>query len=308
MPDPLSEELAGWLDRLEHERTPELERAFATWLNESPARQHEYEQIELQTEYLRAARRRSEYTRTVEASRRRRVKIMAASVGAIAAAAAAVAWIVTPVGSTVLPGEVLQTAALTRPIRFADGTIGILAMSAQAVAEMGGTHRQIVLQGGSARFIVAPDARRPMIIKAPGLEIRARSGTIDIVVNGSRVRATTRDADAQMRTVDPVELPWVAVSSGQSLRAGQAAVVPAPADPVSRIAVLEADGLAVRDLLAIVNSDADHQILVADPMIGARRVTGRFHVRDRRALARKVAEALDLRLAERGSTLILHPR
>lgn len=306
--DPWPEELAGWLDRLEHERTPELERAFAAWLSEDPARQHEFEQIELQTAYLRAAGRRSEYTRSLEFARRRRVKIVAASLGAIAVAAAAIAWIVTPVGSTVLPGQMLQTAALTRPVGFEDGSIGILAMSAQAVAEMGGTFRQIVLQGGSARFLVAPDARRPMIIKAPGLEIETRGGTIDVVVDGSGTRAISRDGDARMRSVGQGEMPWVAVASGQGLRAGHAVVLPAPADPASRIAVLEADGLLVRDLLAIVNSDAELQIVAADPMIAARRVTGRFHIRDRRALARKITEALNLSPAERGGTLILQAR
>lgn len=66
--------------------------------------------------------------------------------------------------------------------------------------------------------------------------------------------------------------------------------------------------MAVADVLAIAERAAGTRVLLADPAIGERRITGRFDVADARRLARKLAAALDLAVVDRGGTVALQPR
>lgn len=109
---------------------------------------------------------------------------------------------------------------------------------------------------------------------------------------------------------------WTAAASGQPAQprrvaAGQrfdgASAALRRAAPRRAIAVIEADKLALGDLVRILDADGGEPPITAAPALLSRRVTGRFDVSEHRLLARRLAAALGLTVQDRGTRIMLAP-
>ena len=207
----------------------------------------------------------------------------------------------------VKPDLVAEAAPrLTRPVRLQDGTIMILAASAQAAPRIGAAIREVILSGGSARFIVARDPLRPFVVRAGGARIIARSTVFDVDLEPAGARVTS--IEGQVEVIPAGEgaqrSEAIRLLPGQVIVAGAETPRPSPASP-ARVTFIDADGLPLADVVRIANSVAGKATLEIDPSLATRHVTGRFDVSDSGALARRLAAALDLVVETRGDILVL---
>jgi transmembrane sensor len=120
-----------------------------------------------------------------------------------------------------------------------DGSVLELNRGAMVDVTYSPTERRIALRGGEALFTVAKDPRRPFIVRAGGVEVRAvgtafnvrlASGEVEVLVTEGRVQVAPRSAQ-------PAVAPPLVVE-------GQRAVVALTADAVPQIEQATANHLA----------------------------------------------------------------
>ena len=189
-----------------------------------------------------------------------------------------------------------------------------------------GERRVLLTGGGRARFTVAHDAARPFRVEAEGSETTALGTIFEIDLSKPLPVVHLVRGSVEVRVLASGTAP-VRLRPGQYAEAAQAGArliastpagkpdlpkmevpvaAPAAAD-ASPPTLLVADNLPLAAVLQYANARSTVPMRLADPALGSRPVTGRFDVADGRALARKLAVALDLALAEDGGTLILGP-
>ncbi|EQB16800.1 hypothetical protein RLDS_06695 [Sphingobium lactosutens DS20] len=197
-----------------------------------------------------------------------------------------------------------------RSHRLIDGSVVELDEGSELSTNFGGTRRELRLERGRARFEVAHESR-PFIVLAGGGRVTAR-GTVFDVILGKDKRVTVR----LLRGAVDVERPEAArgdhdTAAVARLEPGEvlsfAAVTPISlSKPVDRTA-MEPGGLApqqplIREyertplsaVIAEANRDSATSIRLADPSIGALRVSGRFRVDDAEQVADRLAVLFDL--------------
>lgn len=308
MPNSVMDQAIDWHDLLRRDRSPETLHAFESWRDADPAHAREFEQQEGLIAAVASAGWRSSDVKAERSSPRIRWVPAGLALGAVGAAGLALLnWPLWNAG----PGVDVQATdaspgALTRPVRFPDGTIAILAAGAEAASRFGADMRRVLLRGGPARFMVRGDAPRPLVVDAPGVRVIAREAVFDIDPAGDTSRVTVISGDVTVAPTDK-EVGGSALSVGpqQSVDGSAHAIRPAPRDAARRVRHVDTDALPLGDLLRIAGATPGPRIVLADKALAARRIVGRFDISDHRALARKLAAALDLRLSEANGQLIL---
>lgn len=297
-------EALEWDDKLKRDRSRETRVAFDAWLAADAANRAEYGQIGALDGLLGKAGVRATMPEPRSSLRLWPSLATAAAVGAVIAVI-----VIGPPLSLWPGGSPMMSAAqaqLTTPLRLADGTLVILSKTARATPRFSSEERRVALSDGSARFIVAEDSRRPLIVETPQLHARADDGVFEVdAVSGGGVTVIAGEVTVERVPVAPGEEPSRVVAPGQRLDGAALTLAPAPQQP--RVGTIEADGLTLGDLLRIANTAEGVPLGVADAHVGSRRVTGRFDVADHRKLARRLAVALDLMVDDRGDRSLLAP-
>lgn len=296
-------EALDWEDRLKRDRSRETRVAFETWLAADPDNRAEYAQIGALDALMAEERLRSTRPAPRERWRLWPTLATAAAVGAITVVALVGSPFSNQVGSPSLMSS--AEAQLTRPISLADGTLVILSAEAKAAPDFTSERREVTLRGGSARFLVARDPARPLIVVAGNVRASAAEGVFDVdaVAGGGRVTVVSGSVAVEPSAGTDPSSPSRTVAATQSIDLSTMSVSPAPQR--ERVTVIEADGLALDDVLRIANSADGVPLAVASQALGARRVTGRFDVSDHRVLARRLAAALGLQSKDDGARLLL---
>lgn len=194
----------------------------------------------------------------------------------------------------------------TRTGRLADGSTVVLQPDSLLIVSFDKNRRSLDLDRGAARFTVAHE-QRPFVVSAGGGRIVA-TGTVFEV----RVAADKRVTVKLVQGSIDVSIPLVSkVSTVARLKPGQTlSYSPAPglstptpeprASPVAAsdaAAMREYDQVRLRDVLAEANTRAPPQIILADPVLGDRTVSGRFRINDPQKLAERLAWVLNLKVA-----------
>lgn len=198
------------------------------------------------------------------------------------------------VAKTAAPGA----ARAGEQVRLADGSLVELTDGARIEARIDGTRRDIVLLGGRARFIVAHDAVRPFVVRAGESETTALGTVFEVdfrtahplvhLVSGSvDVRAGRGKRSVRLTAGESAEV------SGNGARR-----VAAEVKAAAGMRILQAEGLALGEVIARANRLGGAPIALADPALATRRVSGRFDISDTGELAPKIAAALDLDVAK----------
>lgn len=197
-----------------------------------------------------------------------------------------------------------------RNVRLGDGSIVELDEGSELSTNFGETRRELRLERGRARFEVAHESR-PFVVFAGGGSVTAR-GTVFDVILGNDKRVTVR----LLRGAVDVERP-----DGRKDRHGSVAVARlepgevlsfAAITPLDRPAItgapliqpmpLKPDQPLIREyertplsaVIAEANRDSGTSIRLADPGIGALRVSGRFRVDNADQVADRLAVLFDL--------------
>ncbi|URW75887.1 FecR domain-containing protein [Sphingomonas donggukensis] len=293
-----------WDDRLKRDRSPETRAEFEAWLAADAANRAEYAQISALDTLMAEGKFRSTRPAPRESRRLWPALATAAAVGAVAV----VALVGSPFSNR-LGGPSLTSSAeaqLTRPIRLEDGTLVILSAQARAEPRFSTERRQVTLRDGSARFLVARDPARPLVVVAGKVRATATEGVFDVDAVAAGGRVTARRGSVAVEPRDGGQTsPTQTVAALQSIDVATMTVSPAPQR--ERVTVIEADGLALDDVIRIANDGGGVPLAVASQALGARRVTGRFDLSDHRVLARRLAAALGLGSNDEGGRLLLAP-
>jgi transmembrane sensor len=194
----------------------------------------------------------------------------------------------------------LSTSTAPQTVQLADGSTVTLAADTVVGVEVTAGVRQLRLVRGKARFEVAHE-RRPFIVLAGGGSVTAR-GTIFEVALAPAGKVEVR----LLRGAVDVTMPRGATPTSEVRRLAPGQEVTYPTQPVLPAARTTAAGAAVsqsatpqsfeavsvQELIALANRTASRPIHLADPSLGARRVSGWFRVDDTLLLARRLGALL----------------
>ena len=203
-----------------------------------------------------------------------------------------------------------QSAALAqaqRPnaaLRLADGSEVRLMDGARIEIRFAAAQRRVTLLGGRARFSVAHDAARPFVVTAGGSETTALGTVFEVDLRTGRPRVRL--------VAGSVEVRATGTTSAVRLRPGESAEIDgrvphrlAPKDSTPTATMIDAADLPLAAVIERANRANAVPIRLADPALGALRLSGRFDIADSAALARKLAAALDLAVREGGDGFVL---
>lgn len=195
----------------------------------------------------------------------------------------------------------LSTSTDPQTIQLADGSTVTLAADTVVGVEVATGVRQLRLVRGKARFEVAHE-RRPFIVLAGGGSVTAR-GTIFEVALAPAGRVEVR----LLRGAVDVAMPRGAAKATPAIRRltpGQEVTYPGqPELPAARTTSAGAavsqsttpqsfEAVSVQELIALANRTTSRPIRLAEPSLGARRVSGWFRVDDTLLLARRLGALL----------------
>lgn len=301
--DRIDREASEWFARLRGADGETHRDAFERWRVADPRHAEAYEQ----TEKLWALRPRAvqRAPRSPAAARPQwRWPALAAVSAALVLVVVAGLW--TFGGGRQAPPSASLVAFETgsaKALRLEDGSVVLLGAEATVSVNYSAGAREVRLTGGEARFIVAHDASRPFRVLAGSCSVLATGTVFDVRLRGESADVALLDGRVEVRMqTGPFQL-----HAGEGV--GADGVRRAVAQPQRwtppRVSV---EAMPLRDVLALANRGAVVPITLADAAAGDRLVTGTFDLADTRALARKLAAALDLSLDESGDRLLLSLR
>lgn len=188
-----------------------------------------------------------------------------------------------------------------RRVPLADGsTIAINTDSRVAVA-LADTRRAITLEKGEVWFQVAKDAKRPFVVEAGNVLVRAvgtafsvrrREGGADVIVTEGVVEAWAKGADGQKIRIAAGGMAFVADNAAvREVAAGSAGAERALAWRTGKI---DLAGTRVDAAIAEFNRYNMRKISLRDAALGAERVDGVFRTDDPTGFAQVIAGSFDV--------------
>ena len=286
-------EAAAWLARLRaDDRSAADERAFQSWLAADPGHIAAFEAINAMWDAA-GGLVRTKPSRT-PAVRRRAVL---AGLGTLVALGAGFSgW------ETAYAGVYETDVGEQKHVALDDGTQVFLDTDTRIRVRFDTTSRSVELERGRANFRVAPDARRPFVVRAAGQEIVASRTTFDVRRDGDRVsvvliagKAALKSVSAQRADTPDVLTPGerVVATTNDIVRRDKPNLTPLLAWQTGQ-AIFENEELV--DAAAEMNRYTTMKLVVDDPAISRLRMSGVYRVGDNAAFARSVAALLPVTL------------
>jgi transmembrane sensor len=224
-------------------------------------------------------------------------------VGVAAAAAMLVAMIGShqsqSVGSPV-DTEFATEVGKIRRVTLADGSVITLDTRSRVSVAFAVGERHLRLLAGRARFEVAHDVQRPFVVSAGEGDVVATGTVFDVslVDDHPRVRLIQGAVEVRRRSrgASVASVLVARLRPGQAIALGVAEVAPVQVAGDERwvSGMLRFDGVPLGDALADANRYSLVSIRLADPQLGALRVSGGFKAGDQQALARALAASFGL--------------
>jgi transmembrane sensor len=234
--------------------------------------------------------------------------------------AAAAAAILVVIGFLALRQTSNTIDALTalgeiREVPLTDGSAVTLDTHSRVEVSYQSTVRKVRLQNGEAIFNVAKDVKRPFLVQAGDVRVKAvgteflvrrtSSGEQVIVVHGAvDVWRDTGPSSAVVR----LNAGYQSTSTAHDLSPPQALSAAAiERATLWRTGFLEFDGQSLQDAAANFNRYNRQVIEVSDAGLAGQAVTGRFRATDPAAFAQAASTMLSAHVRIEGNRLILEP-
>jgi transmembrane sensor len=243
-------------------------------------------------------------------SRSRRMLAVAAVILLVVAAAAGTYISRSPLAGQTYASEIGEV----RNIRLPDGSELTLNTNTLAAVRFREHERDVSLTHGEALFKVAHDTRRPFIVYANDIEIKAVGTAFMVRVDDARVDVTVTEGTVE------VTRPGTSV---QRLSAGQRALVASGASrteiqPVDdqtldrqlawREGMLSFAGEPLSSAVAEINRYSRKPIYIDSPALAAQPVIGIFHASDAAAFAAATAATFNADVVEDDGAIHLRER
>lgn len=212
------------------------------------------------------------------------------------------------------------------PIRkLPDGSIVELKEGAEIEVAYSAEARRVRMVRGEAYFRVEKDKARPFYVEANGVQVRAVGTAFSVQMQTAAVEVVVKEGavdvghsspvandsgpvrvDAGNRIVMPLMRLRPAMRASAPASAAETAVQPEPARPVTmteqemetrlswRLPRLEFEGMPLAQAVALLNRHNALQISLADPTIGALRISGNFRSDNPEGFIRIAEQSLEL--------------
>jgi transmembrane sensor len=286
---------AGWAAKLDHRAlSAEEQSALDAWLDADP--RHLGAFAKARAVALHSQRAAALGPSFVEPPSRRRFLWGAAAAAASFVAVGATSW-------RLLSRETFATQiGETRIVPLGDGSVITLNTDSEVSVRYSRSSRDIKLVRGEALFDVAKDAKRPFTVDANGTSVRAvgTSFTVSLLPN-KPVEVLVREGVVEIGRPGDSGPPVRAAANTKAVVQSHAAVVPATVDSATvtreiawRIGRIAFEGETLNHAAAEFARYSDIRILIDDPQIGAKTITGLFVSNDPVGFAKAAALSLDL--------------
>ncbi len=254
--------------------------------------------------------------------RRRQRRLGAVAAGLALLLVAAVVWPGRPV-----PGAVSPAMAVAGPLVLpltqvlSDGSVVQLREGAEIAVAFEDGYRRVILKRGEAHFQVTKNPRRPFIVVAAGVEVRA-VGTafgvqlghqaVEVLVTEGRVAVDqsavpATEAAAPLAVLDAGSHVTIGTTPVPENKPAVSALTPEQIDErmAWRVPRLDLSGTPLDEVIALFNQYGHANFVLADPALGRLRLTGVLRVDHPELLVRVVERDLGIRAERRDSGEIL---
>ena len=286
-------EAAAWLARLRaDDRSPADERAFQSWLAADPSHIAAFEAINAMWDAAGGLA----HPRPSGAPAFRRRAVLAGLGTFVALATGFTAW------ENAYAGVYETDVGEQKHVALDDGTQVFLDTDTRIRVRFDTALRSVELEHGRANFRVAPDAKRPFVVRAAGEEIVASRTTFDVRRDGDRVsvvliagKAALKSASTQRANNSDVltQGERVVAMANDVVKHDKPNLTPLLAWQTGQ-AIFENEKLV--DAAAEMNRYTTMKLVVDDPAISRLRMSGVYRVGDNAAFARSVAALLPVTL------------
>jgi transmembrane sensor len=203
-----------------------------------------------------------------------------------------------------------------RQVPLEDGSRVTLDTRSQIAVEYEPKQRVVRLESGEALFEVAKDARRPFVVQAGDVRVRA-VGTAFVVRRRSDddidVTVTKGMVDVWSKT-RPQEVA-VRISAGSTTTLSGATLTPPRDLTVKQIeqatdwksGVVDLNGRTLGEAAAEINRYNTRRVVISDDRLAAQTLVGHVSTSDPLAFAQAAAAMLDARVRDDGERIVLEP-
>ncbi len=302
-------EAARWIWRRDRQgRTPQLEAEIEAWVAEDIRRRGALLKAEAVWNLLDRARETSPRSATPRARAVSRRAWLAGSGLALAAAMAGA-------GVLILREDRFGTrVGEVRRVPLKDGSTVAINTASEVDVAFRGEQRTVRLRTGEAWFQVAHDGRRPFVVEAGAVRVRAvgtafsvrrRSQGAEVLVTEGVVEVWTEGADQIPARLKAGQGAFITESVGP-----RAPVAPAAVDRKLewRYGKIDLAGETLREAVADFNRYNDRKLVIADPRIAEERFYGVFNTGGPDAFAAAVGASLGVEVEVRGDQIVLGGR
>ncbi|MGI4840961.1 MAG: FecR family protein [Janthinobacterium lividum] len=298
------EQAADWQIRLQED--PQSRGAFEQWLAQSESHRLAWRKMEklwgalaelpnepvIQPSHRRVPTRLPVPPSMPQAARRSRRFWPGL---AAAAGVAAVAVLVAPQATLALRADYQTGVAQVRSVRLADGSTVVLSPQS-ALRVLDGDSRQVELLKGQAYFQVAPDPQHPFIARAGQLSVRVLGTAFDLDLQHDTAEVALEHGQVQAENAQP--------PLSERLMPGQRLKFSWPSGKVERTNLAPAQVAAWRSGSLFIENQSvadvvDHLqrytpgwIVITDPTLKTRRITGVYDLSDPPRALKALAQSL----------------
>jgi transmembrane sensor len=214
------------------------------------------------------------------------------------------------------PGAFSTAQGEIRLVPLLDGSAVTLNTESKLAVKYSKAERHVELIAGEALFNVAKDRSRPFIVHAGSLRVRAVGTSFSVRrMSGDDVKVLVREGVVEVTKWQGDQAATFRVSAAsefvaKSRDAGRAVAMP-PAQVDRELAwqqgMISLDGRTLREAAEEFARYSPMRILVEDPAIADRTVTGLFSANNPVGFARAVASSMGLNVSIESDTIRLIP-
>lgn len=294
-----------WWTRLDcRASTPQEREAFVLWLTRDPANREAFEKVCRIWGELEGLR---PLIGEFEVRPPRRLRHARVTAGLAALAFALLSYVFFDDAWILLWAQARTGVAETKVLQLTDGSRIELGPRSAISLDFGQGKRNVTLLKGEAWFDVAPDGNRPFSVLVARGSVTALGTSFDISTAGERTEVTV--AEHQVRVM--AGGPAIIVDEGEQSAFGPDVPAVGPyrvqVDHVTawRRGKLIFDDRPLAEVVSILRHYMRGYILILDPSIRERRVSGVFDAAEPMAAISAIEKALSLRALDLGYLVVL---
>jgi transmembrane sensor len=245
------------------------------------------------------------------ASRSDRRWFLAAGLSSLALAGTAAWWAWRRRGE-VYVSDVGEVRRVTLP----DGSSMLLNTASRAAVHFGSELREVTLLDGEGLFEVEKNPRRPFMVRAGSVSVRAVGTAFSVRVLNQRVNVTVTEGVVEVAdssasaSVQPYKISAnqeALITKAQGVRVRAVAPAEAERHLAWREGMLAFGGESLSQAVEEINRHNRRQITIDDPALAKRPVVGIFRASDTEGFAQTVATALGGESVTEGDVIHLRP-